>query len=148
MLRNLRPVALEELGLDAALTALIDGLQESRPELDVAFTSDADLSSLDETASLTAYRVVQESLTNVMRHAGAARVHVVIHRSGRPGALRIRVTDDGVGMAAACRDGFGLRGMKERLAVLGGRLDLQSSRQEGTVVEAVIPLAGRTAAEC
>jgi signal transduction histidine kinase len=93
---------------------------------------------------LTAYRIVQEALTNVVRHAGASRVEVRLAREA--GALVVEVGDDGCGATAPERaDGFGLRGMAERVASLGGSLDLRPSAMGGFGVRATLPLGGTAA---
>jgi signal transduction histidine kinase len=95
---------------------------------------------------LTAYRIVQEALTNVVRHAGATRVEVRLARDDR--ALVVEVGDDGRGAGATTSeraDGFGLRGMAERVASLGGTLDLGPSALGGFGVRASLPLGGGAA---
>lgn len=90
---------------------------------------------------LTGYRVVQEALTNARRHAGAAAVRVVVEHE--PAELRITVSDDGAGSGAAGRGGsggHGLVGMRERVAMYGGRLDAEDGPHGGFVVRAVLPL--------
>jgi signal transduction histidine kinase len=86
----------------------------------------------------TAYFVVAEALTNVAKHAHAARAAVTA--SVQDGTLRVHVRDDGVG--GARRDGTGLVGLGDRLAVLDGRLQIVSPADGGTLVEATIPLNG------
>jgi signal transduction histidine kinase len=89
-----------------------------------------------------AHRIVQESITNVLRHAGAARATVELRY--RPEALTVRVTDDGRGgPAAADGSGFGLQGMRERVALLGGDFRAGARPQGGYLVEASLPLGGR-----
>jgi two-component system sensor histidine kinase UhpB len=96
-------------------------------------------------ADLTIYRIVQEALTNVFRHAGATSVNVVIEpaeqpgRDGRPCA-RVRVSDNGCGMAPGQQLGFGLIGMRERILALGGTLSVASDGG-GVTVEALVPTA-------
>ena len=98
-----------------------------------------------ETADLTIYRIVQESLTNVFRHAGATSVNVVIEpveqmaRDGR-GCARVRVSDNGRGMEPGQKLGFGLVGMRERILALGGTLNVVSG-EGGLTVEALVPTA-------
>ena len=85
------------------------------------------------------YRVVREALINVRRHAGATRVHVEVERRGE--TLRLLVTDDGTGFDRASNVGpsFGLLGMEERIGSVGGRLDVMSSAENGTRIEAALP---------
>ena len=128
--RGLHPVALGERGLCDALRSLTRGCAVT-VELDVP-----DL-SLPETVALAAYFLVAESLANITRYAkaSAARVRAAVE----DGVLCIEVTDDGIGGADPAA-GTGLRGLADRMEVLGGRLDVESSPGEGTRVLAVIPL--------
>ncbi|HAG60649.1 MAG TPA: two-component sensor histidine kinase, partial [Arthrobacter bacterium] len=84
-----------------------------------------------------AYRIVQEALTNVVRHSGARTAAVVIH--GSEGELTVAVNDDGAG-AAGVPEGNGIKGMRERVAALGGRLELGEPGPPGWHVRAVFPL--------
>lgn len=115
--RRLRPGVLEELGLASALKALtteISGLTVRR-------RFDKDLPVLDADVELVVYRVAQESLTNIARHAGATAVEVSLTRGAAGVDLRIR--DDGRGLRGA-REGAGIRGMRERALLIGAELDL------------------------
>ena len=99
------------------------------------------LSTIEETTALTAYRIVQEGLTNVFRHSGATRVTVRIERTTAPSMLRVKMRDNGVGLGAGTREGMGLRGMSERVAAIGGRLTLESARNpSGAILLALLPL--------
>ncbi|HEU0315728.1 MAG TPA: sensor histidine kinase, partial [Solirubrobacteraceae bacterium] len=125
LIAELRPAALDELGLLAA----IDGLAaRTRQDHGLEVEVDADLGGLDRLAPElegTVYRLVQESLTNVAKHAGATSVEIRLRRGG--GAVELEVQDDGRGFdPAAPNEGFGLMGMRERVALAGGRLDLDS----------------------
>ncbi|MGH2948026.1 MAG: sensor histidine kinase [Solirubrobacteraceae bacterium] len=129
--RGLYPVALAERGLRGALESLIAGC--ALPvDLDVP-----DL-ALPERVALAAYFLVSESLTNVVRYARANTAHV--GAAVGDGALRIEVSDDGVGGADPTA-GTGLRGLADRVEVLGGRLELASPPGAGTRITATIPLA-------
>jgi two-component system sensor histidine kinase UhpB len=144
VLEKLRPVGLAELGLQGALEALLRLWGESRPDVAIETTISRSLGDTGETAELTIYRVVQEALTNVFRHAGATAVDVSIepaeqaHR-GRGCAL-VRVRDNGRGLRPDHKLGLGLVGMRERILALGGTLSLASS-DGGVTVEAMIPKA-------
>jgi len=137
--KRLRPAILDQ-SLPAALDWLARDFQE-RTGIRCSFTcNDEDLEVSAEPAN-AAFRVVQESLTNVMRHANAQRVEVQLFASG--GELSVEVRDDGVGLGCGARgkaDSFGLRGMEERVASLGGWLDLSSAPGKGTTVMFAIPL--------
>jgi signal transduction histidine kinase len=86
------------------------------------------------------YRVVQEALTNVIKHAGAEHVSIVLR--SRAGLVAVTIDDDGGGFAAdEVRDGaLGLLGMRERLALVGGTLEVESSRESGTTIAVEVPV--------
>lgn len=112
-------------------------------ELDVAPDVAA---SLPAAVDLSAYRIVQEALTNALRHAGAERVVVRVARGGAGGALALSVADDGRGLRrgeAERSGGHGIAGMRERAALLGGTLEVSSADGSGTVVRAELPLEPR-----
>jgi two-component system, NarL family, sensor histidine kinase UhpB len=142
ILERLRPVGLVELGLREALGALVRLWREQRPEIAIETRIAPALETNGETADLTIYRIVQEALTNVFRHADAKAVHVTIEpaesaRGGR-NCMRVLVRDDGRGLGANHKSGFGLTGMRERLLALGGTLTIASSGP-GVTVEALVP---------
>ena len=136
ILARLRPAALEEVGLAGALGALARGWRETHQQPAI-FVDVADL-PLSEELALVAYRIVQEGLTNALRHAGAEHVSIRVS-SQSPGELRVRVEDDGCGFTKGWRPGLGLRGMSERIAAFGGRLTLANAAPSGVVLEARIP---------
>ena len=132
---GLRPVALDELGLVESLRRLVDGAPTGGPQVRLV-ADDAD--SPAAAVELAAYRIVQEALTNVLRHSGAAECEVAVH--GDDGHLVVRVTDDGRGPEAVDRrTGSGLETMRERAEELGGSLELLDPPGGGTVVRAVLP---------
>jgi signal transduction histidine kinase len=142
--RLIRPPVLDDLGLPAALSWLARTL-EQRTGLRVALTVEGLGERLDPDLETLVFRLVQEALTNVLRHAGVDRAAVAVRRSG--GMLDLEVADRGRGFDAgallagrAAAAGSGLRGMRDRLELFGGRLDLASAPGEGTVVSAVVPL--------
>jgi two-component system sensor histidine kinase UhpB len=145
VLERLRPVGLAELGLGQALESLSRLWREAHPDVRIETTISPELGATGETADLTIYRVVQEALTNVFRHAGATAVNVVIEpadqltRDGR-GCARVRVSDNGRGMEPGQKLGFGLVGMRERILALGGTLNVMSG-DGGLTVEALVPTA-------
>ncbi|HEY2142535.1 MAG TPA: sensor histidine kinase [Solirubrobacteraceae bacterium] len=153
LITELRPAALDDLGLVAALEALarraqaIDGL-EVQTEIDLG--PDPSGRRLDAELESTIYRIVQEALTNVSRHAHATRA--VISVSEREGSIRASVTDDGQGLPDASRlgprgdgleGGFGMSGMRERAELVQGELELVPAPGKGTVMRLTVPLAGR-----
>ena len=144
MVTELRPAALDELGMRAALTSLCERASR-HGRLDVNLHADLDFESgRQETrhapeVEATVYRVVQEALTNVIKHADARVAEVSVVESH--GTITIRIRDDGRGMSGETSDtSFGLIGMRERLALVGGALRTESRQGRGTLVEAVIPV--------
>lgn len=137
--RQLRPHVLEDLGLRSALAALTTDLFE-HGETHARRSISPALPDLDETVELVVFRVAQEALTNVARHAGASNVEVRLSPRGEDVVLT--VTDDGRGLAPGV-DGTGLRGMRERAALVGGTVDVARREGGGTVVTLVVPVAPR-----
>jgi len=144
ILEKLRPVGLAELGLREALGALQRLWNESHPDVTIETTVEPSLGETSETTDLTIYRVVQEALTNVFRHAAATEVNVSIAPAERaPGSgeahcALVRVCDNGRGMHPDHKFGLGLTGMRERLLALGGTLTVASG-ERGVVIEAIVP---------
>jgi signal transduction histidine kinase len=132
---GLRPVALDELGLAESLRRLVDRAPSGGPQVRlVAEEADSPAAAVE----LAAYRIVQEALTNVLRHSGAAECEVSVR--GDAGHLVVRVTDDGRGPTAVDgRTGSGLETMRERAEELGGSMELLDRPGGGTVVRAVLP---------
>ncbi len=134
--RELRPTALDDHGLEAALRTQLErfGRQSGiTTTLDLAAGLDG---AMDAAAQLVTYRVVQESLSNVARHAQARCVHVEVRR--RDGRAVVRVGDDGRGIDPHSPRGLGLAGMRERALLAGGTLRVMSAPGEGTTVELTI----------
>jgi signal transduction histidine kinase len=137
LITELRPAALDELGLTEAVEGLARRARDVEG-LEVALELGVDGDELDPELQTAVYRLVQEALTNVARHARATRVDIALVREG--GEIRVRVADDGAGFdVGRPTEGFGLSGMHERAALLGGRLEVTTSAG-GTVVEARLPL--------
>jgi signal transduction histidine kinase len=134
---ELRPKVLDDFGLVPALERLTDSFGE-QTGLEVDFESRAGAERFPAEVETAIYRIVQESLTNVVKHAHAQRVSIVITR--KDGALTAVVEDDGRGFDTSERgDGFGLEGMRERVALLDGRLAVESG-EAGTTLVAEVPL--------
>jgi len=146
VLEKLRPVGLAELGLRGALEALLRLWGESRPDVAIETSISRALGETGESAELTIYRIVQEALTNVFRHAGATFVNVTIEPAeqqgthGGGGCALVRVRDNGRGLEPGHKLGLGLTGMRERIMALGGTLSVASG-DGGVTVEALIPKA-------
>jgi signal transduction histidine kinase len=145
IITELRPAALDELGLRAALDSLLDRHQEQTGtpiERELAMAALARGQDRLEGAVETAvYRLVQEALTNVAKHAEARAISVSVRESG--GEITIEVRDDGKGFDTASRvQGFGLAGMRERVDLADGTLDIQSA-PGATVLTACLPASRR-----
>lgn len=141
---RLRPTALDDVGLQAALRHYLEDWS-ARTGVAAQFQAVGEQAGrFPPEVETTLYRVVQEALTNVARHAGARRAGVIVERQG--GRAVAIVEDDGVGFdpeAAARSDRLGLRGMRERLALVGGGLEVESAPGAGTTIIAWIPLGPR-----
>jgi two-component system sensor histidine kinase UhpB len=141
VLQRLSPAGLQELGLTRALEALVEMWRQDQPATMLTLKITGSFDDLDATTTLTIYRVLQEGLTNAFRHSGASRIDAeVIRHDARPGRIIVGVRDDGEGMPDEAADGFGLRGMRERVSALGGSLLVTSSNGDGTQLQAVIPV--------
>mgnify|MGYP003351771570 CR=1 FL=1 len=145
MTRKLRPAGLDELGLSAALEHCVEEWRARSPGVAVNLSCDGDLESLGEATNMLVYRIVQESLTNVARHAKARHVTIGITRASVQGAdaLAITIADDGKGAertASAPRNGLGLIGMRERVEAAGGHLDTGNLSDGGFRVQAQVPV--------
>jgi two-component system sensor histidine kinase UhpB len=145
VLERLRPVGLAELGLTDALAALMRLWRETHPGVVIETSISPSLGMRGETAELTIYRIIQEALTNVFRHAGATRVDVTVepaapNPAGPTGtdAIMVSVRDNGAGLPADHKQGFGMLGMRERVLALGGTMTVESTHQ-GVTVEATVP---------
>jgi two-component system, NarL family, sensor histidine kinase UhpB len=142
--RELRPEMLEQLGLVSALTELSRKFAESSGvKVERRFATD--LPPLSDDAELAVYRVAQESLTNIARHADAKRVEITLQPG--PGSVVLRVLDDGRGIptpdAFALNGHGGLRGMRERALLIGGALAVKGGSQGGVEVRLEVPAGER-----
>jgi two-component system, NarL family, sensor histidine kinase UhpB len=136
--RHLRPALLDDLGLAYAVHGLLDLVEETAP-LTVGRAIDEALPQLAPDVDLVVYRVAQEAVTNVLRHAAATTVHVALEAHER--SVTLDVVDDGRGMLyqTAVESG-GIRGMRERAVVVGGVLTVVSSPGGGTRVSLTVPI--------
>ncbi|MEM7720581.1 MAG: cache domain-containing protein [Pseudomonadota bacterium] len=135
--RDLRPGALDDLGLGPALKNLADEFGE-RTGVKTEFETVVFRNRLDEDAKIALFRVAQEALTNIERHADAS--HVQIRLFGHRRGATLRIQDNGTGFARNQREGgLGLRNMQERVEQLGGTLRILSA-ESGTSIEAEVPL--------
>ena len=134
--RQLRPTALDDLGLAAAIAGQVE--QVKRSGLAVELTAEGDFSDLDDDVQLVVYRVAQEALTNATRHSEAQRVAVSLRRAS--GGVELEVADDGRGFAFEQSErGLGIGGMRERALLIGAELTIESRPGHGTTVRLTVP---------
>jgi signal transduction histidine kinase len=150
LITDLRPAALDELGIRPAVEALAARTTASsgldvEARIDIAYDSGRAPTRLTGEIESTVYRLVQEALTNVVKHAGAERAWVEIVEDN--GVVTVAVSDDGGGFdAEGTEGGFGLVGMQERVELVDGRLLIDSAPGTGTVIRAELPVAYRSGA--
>ena len=153
LLQQLRPAGLDELGLQACVQALAERWA-LRHGIECVFLPEGDLQGLGEALDITLYRMLQEGLNNIARHANAQRVLLRLQRQAD--SVQISIEDDGIGLplrhhaaaeateaarnAANQSTGFGLIGMRERIAALGGSLQLLPGSRGGLCLRASLPL--------
>jgi len=143
---DLRPGVLDDLGLLAAVEWEASRFEE-RTGVSCVVASNLGDDVLERDLSTAVFRIAQEALTNVARHAEASNVAIHVHRSEDGRSLRLRVRDDGVGIleeAAREPTSLGLLGMRERARRLGGTVSTTRAPEGGTLVEVIVPLAGKT----
>jgi signal transduction histidine kinase len=136
---ELRPKVLDDFGLVPALERLTESFA-AQTGIDVRFESGLGDERLTEEAGTALYRIVQESLTNVVKHAHARSVSIVLAR--KVDAVAVVIEDDGRGFdpATGREDGFGLDGMRERAGLLEGKFQIESREGGGTTIVAEVPL--------
>jgi len=141
MMQRLRPGILDDLGLVEALKDAIVAWQERNPNTHCLFNASGNLANLGERINITVYRIIQECLTNVSKHARAGTVTITL--TGTADRLILDIEDDGRGAdLSAPRSGLGLIGMRERVESLGGEFRLDSREGEGLSIMISVPLSG------
>jgi signal transduction histidine kinase len=137
---ELRPAVLDDYGLVPALERLIDAFGE-QSNVRVDFHSALGETRLPSEVETALYRVVQESLTNIVKHANATRISVTLAR--RETGVAAVIEDDGAGFEPRTvrEGGVGLLGMRERLALIDGRLEIESRPGAGTTIVAEVPVS-------
>jgi signal transduction histidine kinase len=139
---ELRPSILDDLGLDAALEWRLRSFGETAG-VETSFISTVDSDLVDPDLGAALYRIFQEALTNIARHAAAGRVEVEL--SGKDVELSLTITDDGRGIKESEKSGIGslgILGMKERANAFGGSVDIGEGENGGTTINVRIPFAG------
>jgi two-component system, NarL family, sensor histidine kinase UhpB len=148
LIRQLRPVALDELGVGAALEHCVSDWRQRLPATRIEMSIECDLSRLDAVSALALFRLVQEAMTNIARHARATRVGIhILLKQGRRECIEARIVDDGCGADLRVpRRGLGLIGMRERAVAFGGSLTLSSEPGAGFEVVATLPIGAAASA--
>lgn len=145
MIRRLRPIGLDELGLLSALEHCVDGWRERLPHASFALAVEGDFTGLADALNITLYRLVQEALTNVSKFARESRVEIYLVRTlsdgERHGEVVVTIADDGPGVdLQQPRAGLGLVGMRERVESLGGEFHLASEPGNGFMLCVRLPV--------
>jgi two-component system sensor histidine kinase UhpB len=146
LVRQLRPLALDNLGLVAALTDLVETHGRRNPNQHIATNIAPDLDDLPEEIAITAYRLVQECLTNAQRHSAASELNIEIHKRHEPApSLEILIRDNGVGtdLSLIKDERFGLLGMRERVQGQGGEFLIRTAPGAGFSLNASLPLGAQ-----
>ena len=151
IIRQLRPTALDHLGLSETLRDTIAAWRERHADIACDLHLHGALEGMGETINITVYRIVQECLTNIARHAGATNVQIDVARcndEAHADVVKVTVSDNGKGFAGQLEreaTRFGLIGMRERVQALNGEFRIDSSPGKGATVTAVIPVKLRVA---
>ena len=141
MMKQLHPLILTELGLKATLEDMVTHWEDRNTPISFSLHCDDAVDKLDKPRVIQIFRVIQESLTNIIRHANASHVTINLEIKTTPDALDLSITDNGQGCKIdEMTSGFGLLGMEERIKLLGGSFKIQSQVNQGTQVNAQIPL--------
>jgi signal transduction histidine kinase len=135
--RNLRPEMLDVLGLNAALTSLINEYNRVN-NLNIYFSCDDDLVAVSNEINLMVYRIVQEGMTNIIKHASATEVFIVINLKNN--YLQLSIIDDGKGFDTTHRPGIGLIGIREKAHSMNGEFIIESNIGYGTTLNIILPL--------
>jgi len=148
LMKRLRPTVLDELGLKAALEEIVNSWRQRQTDLDICFSCGDSVEQCSDNIKINLYRIVQESLTNTVKHADSNRIEIRLrefHSRSRPWAsskyLQLDIVDDGKGFNAADkRFGYGLAGMRERVKSMGGTLTIDSQPGAGTAITVQVPM--------
>ena len=146
MLAQLRPVGLAEFGLGEAVENIVAFWRRRRPEIRYEIAISADCENLGELLDTTICRIVQEAVSNAVRHAAANLDHYCRRSSPAHGRdeIRVEVADNGVGTPRPHRMGYGLVGLTERVRAIGGRLIISSRAEEGFTLQVILPCSAAT----
>ena len=143
MMRSLRPAALDELGLITALQDMVDDWNSRQDDVFCHFSFKGRCDITDEELDISLYRIIQEGLTNVLKHSGASEVHIHLefnHTSTTMNNVELTLADNGCGFDPATTQwGLGLLGIRERVEALHGTYTLAANKGEGVLIRIIIP---------
>jgi two-component system sensor histidine kinase UhpB len=147
IVKGLRPEVIDTLGLSGAVEDLVRSFDKAQARCQFDCRAAADLPDVRGEQAMPAYRVIQEALTNVLKHSGATRASVALAVSTERDRLHIVIADNGHGFDAQVphQTGLGLIGMRERVEAVGGDITITSSPQEGTSICVTLPMPERAA---
>jgi two-component system sensor histidine kinase UhpB len=137
MMRRLRPSSLDELGLTASLQELVNDWKQINPDTQISLNMTPQQPNFNEAKTIHLYRILQESLNNISRHAQATQVEINLQST--PDNLHLSISDNGSGFDNKTTQGFGLLGIRERIESLNGTLQINSQPGHGTKLTAIIP---------
>lgn len=141
MMKTLHPLSLAELGLTATLTDLVNEWRRRVPYLELQIDCDDQIDELSEEVAIHVYRIVQECITNIVRHAEASQVSIGVFR--RETYIDMTIIDNGIGGQVG-QQGFGILAMRERAESLGGEFDFSSVEGKGVKVQVRLPFIAKT----
>jgi len=140
MMKQLHPLMLKELGLKTTLEDLINHWQSRIPKIHFNLIITTDIDNLPANMPIQLFRIIQEALTNTVRHAEATEVTIYLNNKYSSQTLQLNISDNGKGCELEKISGFGLQGMQERIELLNGKLAIQSQLNQGLHIEASIPI--------
>jgi len=142
LVRRLRPEVLDMLGLPGAVEEMLKHYNDVADGCDFEMDSEGDFTALDSEVAISAYRIVQEALSNIIKHAQAT--HAQLHLQVTEHALEMEIVDDGLGLPANLQsDGIGLTGMRERAYAFHGEISIANHAPHGVRIAVCLPLQGR-----
>ena len=140
LIRRLRPSSLDSQGIVAAVKAVVQEWLTYNPKIKAEIEIDETIQSLSETTNITLYRIVQEALTNISKHAHASQVNITLKFDQAKSAISLLVRDNGIGIQQGSKKfSFGLIGMRERVHALQGEINIHSVIAQGTTLQVLIP---------
>lgn len=143
LIKQLRPIALDSQGLSSAIQQLFESWKRHHPTIEITFTSTIEKLNFLEEVNIVAFRIVQESLTNISKHAQAKQVgvHIRMESDRNTHFLTIEIKDNGIGVDFNKPSGLGMIGMRERVESLSGQFEVLSKQPTGTSILARIPIS-------